>query len=149
MKKRLLIAGLVYAVLTACSGSQDIKVTGKSSINPQVLQQIDVSDRQSILFGHYEHLTTAYGLTFEGCCVFDANRLQLANYIVRLFESSTNESFGSREMLIGTVNDKIWVYIVPKALTETAIGKSYVIELDRTSGEVESFKLLAKNPMKS
>ena len=42
-------------------------------LSPDVSQKNDVSDRQSILLGHYEHLNTVNGRTFEGCCVFDSN----------------------------------------------------------------------------
>jgi hypothetical protein len=140
MTKFSTIAILAILAVTGCSEVTELRVGDATGINPTVLQKIDVSDRQSILFGHYEDLVTVHGRTFEGCCVFDANRIELANYIVRLFENTTGEDFANREMLIGAVNDKVYVYIVPKALTAAPRAKTYVVELDKKTAVLNSFK---------
>ena len=144
MKKTILLLAMGALLATACSEAQEIQVGDASGLSPRVLQQIDVSDRQSILFGHYEDLVTVQGRRFEGCCVFDANRIALANFVVRLFENSTGESFADREMLVGGLNDKIVVYIVPKALTASPTDKTYVLELDRKTATINSFKASAR-----
>ena len=149
MKKLLLAVAVSAAFLTACNNAQELEVGDTVGLNPSVLQNIEVSDRQSILFGQYEHLTTVHGRTFEGCCVYDANRLALANYAVKLFENSTGERFQNKEMLIGAVDDNIWIYFVPKSTIPNPVAKTYVLELDQKSGEVLSFKILANSVKKS
>ena len=81
--------------------------------------------------------------------MYDANRLALANYAVKLFENSTGESFENREMLIGSVDNNIWVYFVPKSTIPNPVAKTYVLELDQESGDVNSFKILANSLKKS
>jgi len=140
---------LALLAIAACSETREIELGEASGLSPAVLQKIDVSDRQSILFGHYEHLSTVHGRTFEGCCVYDANRLALANYAVKLFENSTGESFQNKEMLIGSVDNNIWIYFVPKSTIPNPRAKTYVLELDQETGEVISFKILANAMKKS
>ncbi|NNC37822.1 MAG: hypothetical protein EX271_00650 [Acidimicrobiales bacterium] len=149
MRKILLTAVIMAVPLSACIEGRDIEVGDASGLSPSVLKKIDVSDRQSILFGHYEHLSTVSGRTFEGCCVYDANRLELANYAVKLFENSTGDSFDNMEMLIGAVDNNIWIYFVPKSTIPNPRAKTYVLELDQNTGEVISFKLLANSLKKS
>lgn len=147
---RKIIATLLLTIpLTACVESREIEKGDASGLSPNVLKSIEVSDRQSILFGHYEHLNTVRGRTFEGCCVYDSNRLALANYAVKLFENSTGESFNDKEMLIGIVDENIWIYFVPKSTLPNPTAKTYVLELDQATAEVISFKLLANSLKKS
>ena len=143
MLRKIAVAAFAVISLGACNQVADLTSGGTAKINPEILQKIEVSDRQSILFGHYEHLATIHGRTFEACCVFDANRIKLANYIVQLFENSTGKSFDDREMLIGGVDDKIWVFIVPKSLSAAPLAKTYVVELDKNTGLINSFKASA------
>lgn len=140
MRKRIIIVFVGALLAVACNQVDEIGIGEASGISPTVLQKIEVSDRQAILFGHYEHLVTVQGRAFEGCCVFDASRIELANYIVELFENSTGKSFSDREMMIGAVGDLVYVYIVPKSLNATPIEKTYVVELDRKTARLKSFK---------
>lgn len=149
MRKFIATVVLMAIPLAACTDTREIEFGDASGLSPGVLQNIDVSERQSILFGHYEHLNTVYGRTFEGCCVYDADRLALANYAVRLFENSTGESFENKEMLIGSVDNNVWIYFVPKSLLPNPVSKTYVLELDQKTAEVISFKVLGNSRKKS
>jgi len=62
MRKRIIIVFVGALLAVACNQVDEIGIGEASGISPTVLQKIEVSDRQAILFGHYEHLVTVQGL---------------------------------------------------------------------------------------
>jgi len=113
-------------------------------LTPEMLQSIGTSNQQEMLFGHYENVNTVYGGSYKGCCVFDEDRIAIANFVVTFFEKETGQKFTDRNMLIGSTSNSLWIYIVPKNYTSSSNEKSYFLEIDKETAEVSDFIAMVK-----
>jgi len=131
--------------LSACL---DTDTSQHEMLTPEILQNVDTDHSKDMLFGHYENVNTAYGGSYKGCCVFDDNRILLANFVVRYFEQNTGQSFSENNMLIGSTSNSIWVYIVPKNISISTSApssqNSYFLEIDKKTAKVISFRKMAE-----
>lgn len=136
---------LLIICLSAC---MDNDVRQQEMLTPEILQNIDANQSKETLFGHYENVNTGYGGSYKGCCVFDEVRLSLANFVVKYFEQNTGQSFSDKNMLIGSTNNSIWVYIVPKDISiSTSVPSSqnsYFLEIDKKTAKVTGFRKMVE-----
>jgi len=141
MKRIIFILVTSILILAACSAEPAIE-----KLTPENIQNIETSTQQKMLFGHYENVNTAHGGSYKGCCVFNADRMKLAQFIIEFFEEETGKEFSSRDMLIGTTNEKVLVYIEPSSEMRAVTDKSYYMEINKVTAEVEIFKQGEEGP---
>ena len=72
--------------------------------------------------------------------------MKLAHFLIDYFEEQTGEEFGDRDMLIGTTNDKVLVYIEPSASMRSKTSNTYYMQINKATAEVEAFKLGEEGP---
>jgi len=135
--KHFCILLLSTIMLVACNNKLEV-----IKLTPEIVQSIETTSQQEMLFGHYENVNTVYGGSYKGCCVFDKNRLALANFAVAVYEKKTGQKFTDVNMLIGSSSTAILVYLVPLHESQPPTQKSYLIEIDKQTAEVTAFREL-------
>lgn len=133
--KQLILIPLIALMLVACN-----QEAVNEKLTPEMVQNIETSNQQEMLFGHYENVNTVYGGSYKGCCVFDENRIAIANFVTTLFEKETGQKFTGRNMLIGSTSNSLLIYIVPTNNSISLAQKSYILEITKETAEVRTFR---------
>lgn len=141
-----MIRNTVLFIIILLSGCAQQQPNENQNLTPEIIQNVETTSEQELLFGHYENVNTVYGGSYKGCCVFNKERMKLAHFAIDYFEAQTGEEFGDRDMLIGTTNDKVLVYIKPSASMRKNTSKTYYMQINKASAEVEAFKLREEVP---
>ena len=127
---------IVLVLLTGCTPQNAVV---KQTITPEIIQNIDTTSEQALLYGHYENVRTVYGGSYKGCCVLNEDRIKLAQFVMNLFEEKTGEEFGDRNMLIGSDAVSIIIDIEPSDRMKSLNPKRYYVKINKSTALVETF----------